>query len=116
MPDSVWPQVGGSAAASPRSVLPSLAGGDWRPLLTRMGLQIQWTELVHADDHGRITGAGFDSAVGDRVELQHPVLLDLVVRVSAGLPRLDGLERRRPPRVAASAALRGRCRRPPPRQ
>jgi hypothetical protein len=55
-------------------------------------LQVQRPELVHADHHGRILRLRLGLAIGDRVQLQHPVLLGLVIRIGAGLPGLHSLK------------------------
>ena len=58
-----------------------------------MGLEIEGSELVHAD-HGRGIALTRDvGAIGDGVELEDPVLLDLEVRVGGLLPGLDHLKR-----------------------
>ena len=86
----------------------------WRPLLARAGLEVQRAELIHVDDHLRVTVPGWGGPVRDGIELKDAVLLGLVVGIGRGLPRLDGLETRRSPHGAARGVLRGRCRRPPP--
>jgi hypothetical protein len=40
-----------------------------------MRLQVQRSELVHAEHHRRITRPSLSLAVGDGVELEDPVLL-----------------------------------------
>ena len=110
-----------SAATEPEEILRNHphAARNWDGLL-RGALHgddrtaVQRTELVHADHYRRILRSWCAFAVGDLVQLQHPVLLGFVVRVGAGLPGLDGLERRRPARAGPAAAPRERCRRPPP--
>ena len=51
------------------------------PLATGMGLEVQGPELIDADHHRGVIGAGLGDRVGDRVQLQDPVLLALEVRV-----------------------------------
>jgi hypothetical protein len=58
-----------------------------------MRLEVQGSDLVHADHHGRIPSLGLGPAVGQVVELEDPVLLGLEVRVVALLERLDHLKR-----------------------
>ena len=63
------------------------------PLLARPGQQVERPELVHADDDGRVTFLRFCLAIGDLVELEHPVLLGLevgVLRLLVGLDHLKG--------------------------
>jgi len=50
-----------------------------RPLLARVQLQIERPELVEAHHHIRIAALFVDLAVAAVVEVQDPVLLDLVV-------------------------------------
>jgi hypothetical protein len=57
------------------------------------GWRSQRPELVHADHHRRIVRARLGGAVGDRVQLEDPVLLRFEVGVVADLERLDHLKR-----------------------
>ena len=66
--------------------------GPGRPLLARSWQQVERPELVQADDHGRIALTRDFFAVGDVVELEHPVLLGLEVWIVAQLPGLDHLK------------------------
>src|SRR5664280_103171 len=50
-------------------------------------------------------GPGRRWGVGDRRQLEHPVLLGLVVRVGRGLRRSAPVERTRPPGPAAGPVL-----------
>jgi hypothetical protein len=45
-----------------------------------MRLEVQRPELVHAEDNLRLAGLGDDLAVGDRIQVLDPGLLDRVVR------------------------------------
>ena len=69
----------------------ALAGRDRRPLPAGMWLEVERPELVHADHHRRIALPAW-LAIGDGVELEHPVLLGLEVRVVAHLPGLQALK------------------------
>ena len=62
------------------------------PLLARPGQQVERAELVHREDHRRITTLGLGFSLGDVVELQHPVLLRLVVGVIGLFEGLYGLK------------------------
>jgi hypothetical protein len=53
------------------SPVPAATGAQ----LARMRLQVQRSELVHAEHHRRITRPSLSLAVGDGVELEDPVLL-----------------------------------------
>jgi hypothetical protein len=55
-------------------------------------LQIQWSEMVDADDHRRVIVTRLGLAVGDGVELEDPVL-GFEVRVVRLLERFDHLTR-----------------------
>jgi hypothetical protein len=57
------------------------------------GTRSQRAELVHREHHRRVPGARSCLAFRDVVELQHPVLLGLVLRVVRLLERLDHLKR-----------------------
>jgi hypothetical protein len=57
-----------------------------------MGLEVERTELVHAEDDFGLTGLGYDLAVGDRVEVLDPGFLGLVVGVAGDLPGLHALK------------------------
>ena len=58
----------------------------------RPGRQVERAELVHREDHRRITTLGLGLSLGDVVELQHPVLLRLVVGVIRLFEGLYGLK------------------------
>ena len=92
MPHPVRPLVGGAPPTPPRRTRITAAGGGRRPLLARMGLQVERPELVHADHHGRVTRSGRGLTFCDRVELEDAVLLRLVVWVGGGLPGLYRLK------------------------
>ena len=88
------PRVGGPAAPAPRSPGALFTRDDpRRPLLARPWQQVERPELVHADDDARIALCRFRLAVGDVVELEHPVLLGLEVRIVGLLVGLDHLKR-----------------------
>ena len=88
MPDSVRTRVGRAPTTAPRS----LAVGAPRPLAAGVRLQVQRPELVQADHHGRVNGAGLGMPVGDRIGLQHARLLSLEVGVVGGLEGLQTLK------------------------
>ena len=93
MPDPVRAGVGRPPTTTPRLIDVAFAGSDRRPLLARMGLQVERSELVHAEHHRRIPWPRFGTAVGDRVELEDPVLLRFEVGVVGLLEGLDHLKR-----------------------
>jgi hypothetical protein len=47
-----------------------------------VGLQVERAELIDADDHLRVAGLHVAGAVHQPVQVQHPVLLGLIVRVA----------------------------------
>jgi hypothetical protein len=59
-------------------VLPAARG----PLSAGVGLEVEWPELVQAEDDFGFALLGYDLAVGDRVEVHDPGLLGRVVRVA----------------------------------
>ena len=77
------------------------------PLAPGMRLQVQGPELVGADHHARVPLPRRGQAVGDAIQLEHPVLLGLEVRVGRGLPGLGALEATPPARAAGPAGPRG---------
>ena len=62
------------------------------PLFARPGQEVERAELVHADDDGGITLLRFCFAIGDLIELEHPVLLGLEVGVLGLFVGLDHLK------------------------
>jgi hypothetical protein len=56
------------------------------------GEQIERPELVHTDDDVGVSGLGYRLAIGEFVEVQHPVLLGLEVGIRGPLPGLDHLK------------------------
>jgi len=82
--DAVRAGVGGADPAGPH---------PWRPrLAARLRLQVERPELVQADDHVGVVGPGLRDPVGDRVQLQDPVLLGLEAGVVGALPAPHGLK------------------------
>jgi len=57
-----------------------------------MGLQVERPELVHADDHLRITIQDVIGAIHQPIQVQDPILLGLEGRVAGLLPGLDHLK------------------------
>jgi hypothetical protein len=49
--------------------------GAGRPLPAGVGLQVEWAELVDADDHLRVAGLHVAGAVHQAVQVQDAVLL-----------------------------------------
>jgi hypothetical protein len=91
--DAVGSGVGGSAPPAPGLCWGSIVSDDPRcPLLARPGQEVQRAELVHADDDGGLALLRFCLAIGNLIELEHPVLLGLEVGVAALLPGLDHLK------------------------
>ena len=90
---TVRPVVGRPPAATPRLIDIAWPGRDRCPLAAGMRLQVQWPELVDADDHRRIIIARLHMAIRDRVELEDPVLLRFEVRIVGLFERLDHLKR-----------------------
>ncbi len=88
MADTVRAGVGRPTTPTPRRLDITFAGSDRGLLLARMRLQVERPELIHADDHCRIARPRHGFAIGDRVELEDPVLLRLEVRVVRLLERL----------------------------
>lgn len=56
------------------------------------GLEVQRTELVQADHLARVPGGGVALAIGDLIQLKHPVLLGLELRIGRLLPGLYPLK------------------------
>ena len=65
---------------------------DRRPLPSRVRLEIQRPELVHAEDHLWFAGLGDDLTVGDRVQVLDAGLLDRIVGVGGGFPGFQPLK------------------------
>ena len=79
MTDAVRAGVAGTDPARPRPRRPRIPA--------RLRLQVEWPELVQADDNVRERfGAGLRDPVGDRVQLEDPVLLGLEAGVVGALP------------------------------
>ncbi|MCA2181495.1 hypothetical protein LDL08_35575 [Nonomuraea glycinis] len=57
-----------------------------------MGLEVERTELVQAEDDFRLAVLGYDLAVGDRVEVLDAGFLGGVIGVAGGLPGLYALK------------------------
>jgi hypothetical protein len=81
------------SSTSSRGIRIAFAVPDRSPLFAGMELQIERPELVHAKHHCRVARAGRGLAVGDVVELEHPVLLGFEVGIVTHFEGLDGLKR-----------------------
>ena len=92
MPHAVRAGVGRPAAGSGLAVGVLVLAAAFGPLPPGMGLEVERTELVHAEDDFGLTGLGYDLAVGDRVEVLDPGFLGLVVGVAGDLPGLHALK------------------------
>jgi hypothetical protein len=91
--DAVGSGVGGSAPPAPGLCWGSIVSDDPRcPLLARPGQEVQRAELVHADDDGGLALLRFCLAIGNLIELEHPVLLGLEVGVGGLFVGLDHLK------------------------
>jgi hypothetical protein len=55
-------------------------------------LEVQRLEFIGAEDHLWFAGFGDDLAVGDRIQVLDPGLLDRIVRVGGGLPGFQPLK------------------------
>src|SRR5712691_7717225 len=84
MADAVRTGVGGADPARLGARRPRLAA--W------LRLQVERPELIEADDDVGVVRARLRDAVGDRVQLEDPVLLGLEGRVVGALPRPQGLK------------------------
>src|SRR4051794_9642497 len=93
MANAVRAGVGGTPPGPGRTLGVLVAPTDSSPLLARVGLQVERSELVHAEHDRWITWARRHGAVGDGVELEDPVLLGLEVTVVGALPGLHRLKR-----------------------
>jgi hypothetical protein len=89
VPYSVRAGVGGTPA--PARLWPATPAAG--PLAARVGLEVERPELVDADDHLRVAVQDVLGAVHQAVQVQHAVLLGLVVGVARLLPGLQALKR-----------------------
>ena len=71
---------------------PAGLGSGGPRLPSRLRLDVQRAELVDADHDARVAGAWLSLPVGDRVQLEDPVLLGLELRVVRALPRSQRLK------------------------
>lgn len=95
----VRPGVGGTASSPAGRVLVSTDGYDRGPLLAGVGLEIERSELVEAQDDRRITWSWLGRAVSEGVELEdvrtHRTPLTMPKTVRSVMPRLDAMSRSR---------------------
>lgn len=84
MADAVGAGVGG---ADPTRLRPRRPG-----FAARLRLQVERPELVQADYDRRVAGARLGQSVGDRVQLQDPILLLLEAGIVGALPAPHGLK------------------------
>ncbi len=69
MTDTVWAGVGRPAPWSGLAVGIPVAAAAFGPLPAGMGLEVERTEPVHAEDDFGLAVLGYDFAVGDRAEM-----------------------------------------------
>ncbi len=93
MADTIGAGVGGPATSASWFFGPLALDDPRCPLLARPGQEVERAELVHADDDARIALLRFCLAIGNLIELEHPVLLGLEVGVVGLLVGLDHLKR-----------------------
>lgn len=113
VPHPVRAVVGRPPSVPSRRCLLPAAGSRRRPLVPRMGHQVQRPELIEADDDFRVVRAGFARTLSDLVNLIARPGFGLVDRIIADLPCFEALERSYPLRATACAVPRGISRQPP---
>lgn len=84
--DPVRVGVGGASAGTGSAAGVLVSPAAFGPLPAWVGLEVERTECIRAEDDFGLTLLGDDRAVGDRLQVLDGRLLGRVVRVAGGLP------------------------------